>query len=101
MKNNKTGALHKLLHPDSVCRLVAHYGAQVGITEAAHGFRTDSLRATAATNALEHGAGIAKVQEWLGHAGVSSTRLYGKRQSRPKDSPTLERLGISEAEVEG
>ncbi len=89
MKNYKTGALHKPLHPDSVYRLMAHYGAQVGITEAAYGFRTHSLRATAATNALEHRACIAKVQEWPGHAGVSSTRFYDKRQSRPEDSPTL------------
>ena len=27
-----------------------------------------ALRATAATNALDHQADIAKVQEWLGHA---------------------------------
>ena len=89
VKNNKTGTLDKPLHPDSVYRLVAHYGAEVGITEAVHGFRTHSLRATAATNALEHGADIARVQEWLGHADVSTTRLYDKRQSRPEDSPTL------------
>jgi hypothetical protein len=35
-----------------------------------------SLRATAATNALDNKADIAKVQEWLGHANVSLTRLY-------------------------
>lgn len=89
VKNNRTGTLNKPLHPDSVYRMVAAYGAQVGITEAVHGFRTHSLRATAATNALEHGADIARVQEWLGHADVSTTRLYYKRQSRPEDSPTL------------
>jgi integrase len=32
---------------------------------------------------------IAKVQEWLGHADISTTRLYDKRQSRPEDSPTF------------
>ena len=32
------------------------------------GFYTHSLRGTAATNALEHGADIAHVQEMLGHA---------------------------------
>ena len=47
------------------------------------------LRATAATNALLHGADIAKVQEWLGHANVATTRLYNKRHHRPEDSPTF------------
>ncbi|HRZ39343.1 MAG TPA: integrase, partial [Candidatus Paceibacterota bacterium] len=32
---------------------------------------------------------IAKVQEWLGHADISTTRLYDKRHSRPEDSPTF------------
>ena len=48
-----------------------------------------AMRATAATNALEHGADIAKVQEWLGYADISTTRLYDKRGSRPEDSPTF------------
>jgi site-specific recombinase XerD len=48
-----------------------------------------SLRATAATNALSHEADIAKVQEWLGHANVSTTRLYDRRKTRPEDSPTF------------
>jgi integrase/recombinase XerD len=47
------------------------------------------LRATAATNALEHNADIAKVQEWLGHAYVSTTRLCDKRENRSEDSPTF------------
>jgi integrase len=48
-----------------------------------------SLRATAATNALSHEADIAKVQEWLGHANISTTRLYDRRKSKPEDSPTF------------
>ena len=32
-----------------------------------------TLRATAATNALDHEADIAKVQEWLGHANIATT----------------------------
>ncbi len=47
-----------------------------------------ALRATAATNALEHEADIAFVQEWLGHANIATTRLYDRRRSRPEDSPT-------------
>lgn len=48
-----------------------------------------AMRATAATNALSHAADIAKVQEWLGHANVSTTRLYDRRKSKPEDSPTF------------
>jgi site-specific recombinase XerD len=48
-----------------------------------------ALRATAATNALDHQADIAKVQEWLGHANISTTRLYDRRKHRPEDSPTF------------
>ena len=48
-----------------------------------------ALRATAATNALEHEADIARVQDWLGHANISTTRLYDRRLRRPEDSPTF------------
>jgi integrase/recombinase XerD len=48
-----------------------------------------SLRATPATNALSHEGDIAKVQEWLGHANVSITRLYDRRKMRLEDSPTF------------
>jgi integrase/recombinase XerD len=53
------------------------------------GVRPHALRTTAATNALEHGADIAKVQEWLGHSSIATTRLYDRRKSRPEDSPTF------------
>ena len=46
------------------------------------------LRATAATNALENNADIAKVQEWLGHSNIATTRLYDRRGTRPENSPT-------------
>ena len=52
------------------------------------GLGVHGLRATAATNALEHDADIAKVQTWLGHANISTTRLYDRRGQRPEDSPT-------------
>jgi integrase/recombinase XerD len=67
-------------------RIVVPYAEKVGIDVA--GVCVHSLRATAATNALENGADIAKVQEWLGHANISTTRLYDKRHTRVEDSPS-------------
>jgi integrase/recombinase XerD len=48
-----------------------------------------ALRPTAATNALDHEADIAKVQEWLGHANIAATRIYDRRKMKPEDSPTF------------
>ncbi len=90
VKNNVTGRLDKPLHPASVYQdIVQRYAREVGISADMHGFCVHSLRATAATNALANGADIAKVQEWLGHANVSTTRLYDRRSTRPEESPTF------------
>ena len=86
--NNKGGSLKKGLSTTGVYKnIVLKYAKQVGITT--DGFCTHSLRATAATNALENEADIAKVQEWLGHSNIATTRLYDRRQTRPEDSPTF------------
>jgi site-specific recombinase XerD len=90
VQNRVTGALNKPLHPVSVYQdIVKRYGKEVGITIDVRGFCVHSLRATAATNALAHGADIAKVQEWLGHADISTTRMYDRRRWRPEESPTF------------
>lgn len=75
------------LTADGVYKTVLAYAAQARID--LQGFGVHSLRATAATNALEHEADIAKVQEWLGHANIATTRIYDRRKSRPEDSPTF------------
>ena len=72
------------LTPDGVYKLVRRYSADLGFEICAH-----ALRSTAATNALDHEADIAKVQEWLGHANISTTRIYDHRKTRPEDSPTF------------
>jgi integrase/recombinase XerD len=88
IKNNRTKTLEKALTPDAVYRLVKSYSAQLGlVTKKPIG--AHSLRATAATNALDHDSDIAKVQEWLGHANIATTRIYDHRESRPEDSPTF------------
>jgi site-specific recombinase XerD len=88
--NNRTGDLDRALDPASVYRnIVLKYGLETGISAEVNGLCVHSLRASAATNALSHEADIAKVQEWLGHANVSTTRLYDRRKTRPEDSPTF------------
>jgi site-specific recombinase XerD len=91
VKNNRTAeGLDRPLDPASLYRnIVRHYGLAVGVSADVVGLCVHSLRATAATNALSHQADIAKVQEWLGHANVSTTRLYDRRKTRPEDSPTF------------
>ena len=88
--NNRTGELDRALHPTSGYRnIVLKYGLETGISAEVTGLCLHSLHGTAATNALSHEADIAKVQEWLGHANVSTTRLYDQRETRPEDSPTF------------
>jgi site-specific recombinase XerD len=70
--------------------IVAHWARLSGIEVA--GLGAHGLRATAATNALEHDADIAKVQMWLGHANISTTRLYDRRGQRSEDSPTTYKI---------
>lgn len=90
IKNNRTKPLAKSLHPASVYQdIVRHYAREVGLLDVTPGLCVHSLRATAATNALAHNADIADVQQWLGHADISTTRMYGKGQSRLEDSPTF------------
>jgi integrase/recombinase XerD len=90
VKNNRTGRLDRHLDPASIYRnIVRKYGLETGISADVNGLCVHSLRATAATNALSHDSDIAKVQEWLGHANISTTRLYDRRKSKPEDSPTF------------
>lgn len=67
--------------------VVKFYGRRLGLDPS--GITVHGLRATSATNALENEADIAKVQEWLGHSSISTTRLYDRRRTRPEDSPTF------------
>lgn len=91
----ENGPLFRALHTDTRMgsggvykSVVLKYGKQLGI-DTMPLFGPHVMRATAATNALENGADIAKVQEWLGHANIQTTRIYDRRRSRPEDSPTF------------
>ncbi|WP_426248402.1 tyrosine-type recombinase/integrase [Pseudomonas sp. TWR3-1-1] len=84
LRGPKTGSG---ISAEGIYALVGQYAKAAGIAVA--GLGVHGLRATAATNALEHEADIAKVQMWLGHANISTTRLYDRRGQRPEDSPTF------------
>lgn len=87
VRNNVTGTLENAMTGGGIYNMVKGYGLKAGIS--VDGLCLHALRATAATNALEHQADIAYVQTWLGHANISTTRLYDRRKSRPEDSPTF------------
>ena len=87
VRNNRTGTLEKAITGGGVNQMVKDYALKAGVH--VDGLCLHALRATAATNALEHQADIGFVQEWLGHANISTTRLYDRRKSRPEDSPTF------------
>lgn len=90
VRNNRTGNIDRPLNANSIYRnVLKKYGLETGLSGEVNGLCVHSMRATAATNALSHQADIAKVQEWLGHANVSTTRLYDRRKTRPEDSPTF------------
>jgi len=87
LKNNSSTNDRASITADGVYKMLAGYAASVKIDVA--GFGPHALRATAATNALDHEADIATVQEWLGHANIATTRIYDQRKVRPEDSPTF------------
>ena len=88
VKNNATHTLSKAISGSALYTdIVKRYAKEAGIPS--DSIRPHALRSTAATNALEHGADIAQVQQWLGHSNIATTRLYDKRSSRVEDSPTF------------
>ena len=89
--NNSTyEGINKSVSAQAVYQIVKHYGTETGlIHEIPQLLSPHAMRTTAATSALEHQADIAKVQEMMGHANISTTRLYDRRRSRPEDSPVF------------
>lgn len=86
--NPRVGHTATALTPGGIyIAVVVRYMKQVGILGDNMG--PHALRATAATSALEHNADITKVQEWLGHANISTTKAYDRRGSKLEDSPTF------------
>lgn len=87
VRDSRREGAGQAITPDGVYKVLKAYAQAAKLD--IQGFGPHSLRATAATNALDHEADIAKVQEWLGHANISTTRIYDRRRTRPEDSPTF------------
>ena len=87
VRNPRIGHTASALTPGGVYLEVVRYMRQVGI--AGENMGPHALRATAATNALENNADISHVQEWLGHANISTTQVYDRRHLKAGDSPTF------------
>src|SRR6266550_2587010 len=88
VRNNVHKRTDEPMTTDGVYKVVQYYARKIGIGDIDR-LGVHALRATAATNALDHEADIAKVQEWLGHANIATTRLYDRRKHRPEDSLTF------------
>jgi site-specific recombinase XerD len=77
----------KHLSTEMIYKIVMHYANIVGIK--IENFHPHSLRATFATNALNNHADLAKVQDYLGHTFIGTTKMYDKRTDNLADSPTF------------
>ncbi len=77
--------LDRPLHPESVRFLVRHYCRKANI-EMRPLLSPHAMRATAATNAFDHQAGAANVQDLLRHKAISSTMLYRRRKGKIEDN---------------
>jgi site-specific recombinase XerD len=75
----------KAIAPGGAYALVLRYSALLAFEIGAH-----ALRATAATDALDHEADIAKVQECLAHANISTTRIYDHRKTSQRSKLRLD-----------
>jgi integrase/recombinase XerD len=58
IRDNRTGTLERALSTDGIHKIMRRYSAELGVPSSPH-----VTRPTAATNALDNGADIAKVQE--------------------------------------
>ena len=88
MHNRLVGHYLNAITPESMySEIVRKYLDQLGIKGENMG--PHALRTTAATSALDNGADMAGVQEWLGHANISTTRIYDRRQKPLEESPTF------------
>lgn len=86
IRPHKNDRLARGLSTGSIYTLVLGYLSQIGIKGENMGPHV--LRVTAATSALQNNTDITRVQSWLGHANIGTTKMYDRRIHQPADSPT-------------
>jgi len=86
-KYKDADGLLKHMSTDAIYDIVMFYAKMAGVS--VENFHPHCLRATGATNALGNGADLGKVQDFLGHANIQTTRIYDKRKDDIADSPTF------------
>ena len=88
VRNNSANANpRRNMNPNGIDRILRKYAEQaVGIKT---GYSAHSMRATFATIALENDAKIEEVQRAMGHADISTTRLYDRRGHNPEKAASF------------
>ena len=88
VRNNSTKAdPRRNLNPNGIDRILRKYAKQaVGVET---GYSAHSMRTTFATIALENEAKIEEVQRAMGHADISTTRLYDRRGHNPEKAASF------------
>lgn len=89
IRNNGRGSsnLRRHLHPDGIDRILRKY-ARLSLN-VERGYSAHSMRTTFATTALENEADIEQVQYAMGHADISTTKLYDRRGHNPEKSASF------------
>lgn len=81
-----TTAAGNRVREEYVHRLLRRLARTAGLPQAST-IRPHSLRHSAATAALDAGASLADVQDWMGHADPRTTRRYDRARNRLDRSP--------------
>jgi integrase/recombinase XerD len=85
--NGKTEEPRRFLEPRIIDSLVKkHARAALGVVR---GYSAHSMRATFITTALQNGANLEDVQEAVGHADPSTTKLYDRRGYNPEKAASF------------
>jgi integrase len=85
LAKNRRHLVREHLSRQGVWKIVKKYARDAGIHVdrlGGRGVGVHSLRKTALTNALEHGARMEQVQQLAGHADIRTTQLYYQRKER-------------------